>query len=65
MQINVLEYLESNETPDKEFLVFGEHSLTFAQLTVKAKSLATRIISSTGTLRRPIAVFCHAELTPS
>lgn len=57
MQINVLEYLESNETPDKEFLVFGEHSLTFAQLTVKAKSLATRIISSTGTLRRPIAVF--------
>ncbi len=58
MKINILEYFEEtvSKHPEKKAVIDGDKSITFNQLNISAKSLAT-FISKNNIIRKPIAVY--------
>lgn len=60
MQLNILEYLEEGALrccPDKEAIIDGERSYSFAEVARNAKRCAAQILHRHDTTNQPVAVF--------
>lgn len=59
MEINLLEFFECTvkDNPEKIGIIDGERRITFSELRVSAKLLATQIFTKVCTRNKPIAVF--------
>jgi amino acid adenylation domain-containing protein len=59
MKINLIEFFEDTykSCPNKTAVIEGRRSITFADLAIKAKSLAAYIVKNVGCKNKPVAVY--------